>query len=210
MYDIKIFENPTRKEVEDYVVSINPHYFSGWVYALRYGDYFKIGCSQNISERLYLLKKYAESYADIKTGEFIVSPPCLNYRKLETFIHNKFSDNRKVGTELFSVCRADIIKAFESLKYDNDYKHADEDFERRMEILKSVFKPKNPDGEDSLEDLMREGAEMIEKLVDKLNESFEIINGMTKEIDKAIEVAEQWKEKANMYRDALLNFILQS
>lgn len=58
MNRLKIFEYPEYCEIKDYIQGIsNADYSKGWVYILEFGDFVKIGSTQQPDERLRCLRQ---------------------------------------------------------------------------------------------------------------------------------------------------------
>jgi len=90
-------------------------YYTGYVYAIEYGNDLKIGCTRNPKERLMHLSNHAMRYSDKKLGRFILTPPHDNYRENERLLHSIFSDFRINDCELFNLQIESITEKFDTL-----------------------------------------------------------------------------------------------
>lgn len=84
-------------------------YNGGYVYFLEYGNYIKIGSTQNPYQRIKQLIGTATNYADLKVGRIMITSEHTNFRTNELLYHKKYSQVRKGNTELFSISLEDII-----------------------------------------------------------------------------------------------------
>ena len=118
MNRLKIFEYPEYCEIKDYIQGISiADYSKGWVYILEFGDFVKIGSTQQPDERFRTLKGQAAYYDNCKIGKMALSPLCLNFKEVERSIHKHLSARRKSKTELFNVTFDDAIKHLASIAF---------------------------------------------------------------------------------------------
>lgn len=75
----------------------------GYIYAVEFGDYIKIGYTVSPKSRLATHAATARNYGTFKTGRVLLSPPHKDYIKTEKTLHDYFKANRKEGTELFEM-----------------------------------------------------------------------------------------------------------
>ena len=75
----------------------------GFVYALEYGVYIKIGKTRNLAERMKVLTSQAKKYSCINTGLVAYTVSHSNYSKNEKFLHSVFKHKRVENGELFSM-----------------------------------------------------------------------------------------------------------
>lgn len=94
--------------------------YFGFVYACEYGDYIKIGSTNQPYTRLLTLIRGAEKYGETKIGMFAISPKHTNYRENEKYLHSFLSDKRKEGTELFSISLIDATNVLGELELRDD------------------------------------------------------------------------------------------
>lgn len=78
-------------------------YHSGAIYAIEYGEHLKIGRTKNLKERVRVLSRQAANYADLPIGRVAYTEYHAGYVANEKLLHERFSDNRKEGTELFDI-----------------------------------------------------------------------------------------------------------
>lgn len=111
MNRLKTFESPEYCEIKDYIQRIsNTDCSKGWVYILEFGDFVKIGSTQQPSERFRALKSQAAYFGNCQVGKMALSPLCHNFKEIEHSIHKLLSAQRKPKTELFNVSFDDAIK----------------------------------------------------------------------------------------------------
>lgn len=75
----------------------------GYIYAVEFGDYIKIGYTVSPKSRLATHAATARNYGTFKTGRVLLSPPHKDYIKTEKTLHDYFTSYRKGGTELFEL-----------------------------------------------------------------------------------------------------------
>ena len=115
--------------------------FIGYVYILEYGDAIKIGCTRNPYQRLHELSVMAQGYADKTAKTATLSQPHTNYREIEKFLHEYFSDKRRKGTELFDLSFDSCLDTINSLDIairDDTVELRQRD-EKAMHNIKQIF-----------------------------------------------------------------------
>lgn len=114
---IKIFEHPTYREIEDSLIGDGSSSENGYVYAIEFWRYVKIGCTICPANRFLHLKKQLHNEKVLQAGRMAISPPCLNYKALECYAHIEYELVRLQGTELFVADFDDVVKTFENMPY---------------------------------------------------------------------------------------------
>ena len=122
---------------EEYV---KEHKSSGVCYLLEVDNCVKIGCTSDPKTRYKALKHSIEKYGNSKIGRFYITKQCINYKEVESIIHNHFSDSRKNKTEIFNLSIEDVLNEnlSEILTFNNDYKKHEEMINKRLEALKNL------------------------------------------------------------------------
>lgn len=109
MKNIVIFDVRSLAQTQRKIKAITHTEYQGFVYAIEYGEYVKIGITQIPAMRLAQLKRQAEFYGDMTTGRFALSAPCTNFAELEKSLHERFSYCRKGNSELFKATFDDVV-----------------------------------------------------------------------------------------------------
>ena len=139
MNEIKIFENSEFGKVRTVEDETKNEYY-GFVYALEFGNFVKIGCTRKPFERLNSLRRTIVNYAQKDMGRFALSCAHTNYCQNEKILHNIFQKYRVVSTELFMV---DFDKAVEEMNNSIVLKDESKIMEEKSEItlknLKNIF-----------------------------------------------------------------------
>ena len=96
---------------------INPDH--GFVYALEYDEYLKIGSTRQPSQRLAALGAQIRNYGDrtAKLGRMVISPPHRAYRLTEKQFHNLFAARRTRG-ELFQMTLEEFLASVAGCQFD--------------------------------------------------------------------------------------------
>ena len=102
MNELQVFKNQEFDPIKQIERSRSSDYI-GFIYVLEWGDAVKIGSTMYPYKRLCALKRQAESYGNIKLGNFALSQEHTNYKENERKLHDYFRKFRKKNTELFDV-----------------------------------------------------------------------------------------------------------
>ena len=92
----------------------------GFVYALEYGEYIKIGQSRNLAKRMKSLISQAKKYSLTDTGRVAYTESHSNYSKNEAFLHSVFKDKRLENGELFAMNLEYFAMYLPNLSYEHN------------------------------------------------------------------------------------------
>lgn len=128
-----LFDSP--QEVDGFSFNKDDDYF-GFVYALEFGSYTKIGKTQNPYKRIKSLKAVAEIYGNTSVGRIIVSRPHVNFNENEQLLHEAFQKYRIRG-ELFEIPFDKFLKGDFDLLFHTDSKTLNEKSRSFIETVKT-------------------------------------------------------------------------
>lgn len=80
----------------------------GFIYIMEYGDYVKIGSTNDLRRRVNQHRHMVIDYNNNSLGRIIVSVSHLNYKANEKLIHSKLKSFRRCNTELFELSIDDV------------------------------------------------------------------------------------------------------
>ena len=100
--------------------------YDGFVYAVEFGEYVKIGSSKNIKDRIKSLRSMCTKYCGKTLGRAYISEPHINYIENERLLHEVFSGVCVRGSELFDISIEDVVKQIDSM----DLVNSESDYEK--------------------------------------------------------------------------------
>lgn len=115
-----VFNKPRYGEIRQYVMGNSKRWNDGYVYGIEFGQFVKIGYSQNPYDRFIALRNKIPKENNVPIGLMVLSPPCLNYKALEYEVHSALDSVRFENTELFTVDFDSVVNIFNTLKYDHE------------------------------------------------------------------------------------------
>lgn len=107
MDNFQYYHNIEEFDEDQHVATTQYH---GYVYAIEYGDYIKIGSTRGPHLRIKKLSHIARDYHQSTIGSIIVSKEHTNYRKNERQLHSFFNKYRLNNSELFAIQINDVIE----------------------------------------------------------------------------------------------------
>jgi len=119
MNDIQVFNSGQIEEIRPIEAQTKDTY-KGYVYGCECGSFVKIGSTNSPYTTMKNLAHQAEDYGDKATGDFVLSPPCTNYRECKKELLQHFSALRIESTDLFNIPLADVATAMEGLVFKDE------------------------------------------------------------------------------------------
>jgi len=139
MNELRVFENEEFGKLKAYKPDSMGE---GYVYAVEYGDFVKIGSSINPYMRLQTFIRDAENYNNTKIGRVVVTPSHSNYKNNERFLHNHYATKRKQGTELFSISLNEYVREIPSIvTFEHNSRFNEEALDGLMQVFKELLTP---------------------------------------------------------------------
>jgi hypothetical protein len=128
-----LFDSP--KEVDECFFVKDDDYF-GFVYALEFGSYTKIGKTQDPFNRIKSLKAVANIYGNTSVGRIVVSRPHVNFNENEHLLHRAFQKYRIRG-EFFEIPLEKFLQGEFNLLFHTDSKMLNEKGNSFIETVKT-------------------------------------------------------------------------
>lgn len=111
-----VFNTPKYEDIYEWVRQSGKILMNqGFVYAIEFGQFVKIGCSALPYNRFLALRSEYRRSMGLSSGRMIITPPCSNYKALECNAHAKFASKRIKGREIFEVEFEDVVDFFTTL-----------------------------------------------------------------------------------------------
>lgn len=112
--------------------------FCGYLYAIEYGQYLKIGRTRTPYQRIKSIASQAKNYAEVMVGRFAVSKPHTNFVENERLLHEHFRYARRNG-ELFEVTLDDFLNNLPPMRFLDETEKLRKRNEATIEFLKSFL-----------------------------------------------------------------------
>lgn len=129
MENITIYKQP-----EISTIPQHEQKFLGYVYAIEFGNYIKIGCTKCPYRRILQLRRIA-NYNMCKIKQIALSEPHVNYKQNEHLLHLQFDTKRIKGTELFNITLIQAINAMKELHIDKNITFVEQKSEDMRKLL---------------------------------------------------------------------------
>ena len=133
---MKTFKNLNEFKAQDFKI-FDKHSEFGYVYVIEYGNYIKVGCTQNPHRRVQELFEHAQ-YRRMYVGKIAITAQTKDFRELESKIHKHFKEQRVRNLELFTVkfdkAVAEISEYFKLLRDAKNHINYDEMYELALQI----------------------------------------------------------------------------
>ena len=126
MIDLKANIDKTATNIKDWEITNSKNILGfpssdiinqGFLYALEYGDYLKIGRTKNLAQRISFLTYQAINYSQTDTRRIAYSIQHSNYAQNENILHKFFKDKRVGKGELFSLTLDDFLASMPQLTF---------------------------------------------------------------------------------------------
>lgn len=116
--EIEVFNKPEYRDIFRWVCNSGKiSYGQGFVYAIEFGQFVKIGCSTSPYNRFITLRGELRRKMNLSPGRMAITPPCSNYKTLECEAHTHFAPERISGSELFEVDFDKVVVFFETMSF---------------------------------------------------------------------------------------------
>lgn len=113
-----VFNKPEYRDIFRWVCNSGKiSYGQGFVYAIEFGQFVKIGCSTSPYNRFMTLRGEFRRKMNLSPGRMAITPPCFNYKTLECEAHTHFASERISGSELFEVAFDKVVVFFETMSF---------------------------------------------------------------------------------------------
>lgn len=112
-----IFNRPTHGDIYKWVCQSGKTMKQGFVYAIEFGQFVKIGCSTSPHNRFLTLNGEYRRSMGLAPERMVITPPCSNYKVLECDAHTEFAPKRVKESEMFEVCFEEVVEFFTTLSY---------------------------------------------------------------------------------------------
>ena len=136
MNELQIFKSEEFGELKEIQKETEKSYF-GFFYVFEYGDFVKIGSTNQPYERVMNLIR-SSKYNFVETGRFALSKRHTNFGDNERIIHKALDSYRNKGTELFQITLNEAINCIQRVNI--EYKDESEQLEANSERITSMMK----------------------------------------------------------------------
>lgn len=110
----------------------------GYVYAIEYGDFIKIGHTTNLQQRIKAIISNAKNYSKVKVGRIVFSVPHTNYKENEHLLHEALQKMRQGKAELFNLTLDEFIAQIPPLEFKDESAEKQKDADAFLESMKAL------------------------------------------------------------------------